>query len=496
MFRGTLRLLKMLAQVHAKDPVLDVLSFLGFRFILSIGLLVACGCDENVGAHSLARVNHGSTPNPYTASVTASKTSKRTGLSMATIQINNAAGLQIALRTVRGGDTLLLAPGNYSNVSISRLNFSTPVTIMSANARDLAHIDQLTVTGSSGFNFKAIDFGRGLNPNEPSWIKLVAVNTSHDIKFDGVKVHGSLDGNPTNDGGGLSFRAAYNVSVINSTFEELSTAASSYESRSVTFAANQFLHLRSDGIQVAATSNITIDRNNFHDFTPVAGDHPDAIQFFTQGTTIASQNIRISNNTMSQGSGAGFQSIFLRDELGTLPYQNVLIENNTSTHDAAYNGIGVTGGRNVTIRGNSITSTPGDGIDHWIRVEKVVGGVVQNNLSDRIINTGNEGVSFDNNRLTSGVPPVKSKPLVQDTHTIKGEAAAKIVDISGILVEAPQHGAIAPSVFETPAAVKSFAATDHIFGSSAFVGGSNGYGAVSAAIHNQLSTLVHDSVIL
>ncbi len=353
---------------------------------------------------------------------------------MPIIRVKNAAALTNALRTVRGGDTILLAPGDYDTVYLSRLNFSTPVTIASANSSNLAHIDQLTVANSSGLNFRSIDFGRGLNDGEPGWIKLVAVNNSQNVTFNSVRVHGSLDGDPTNDGGGLSFRGVTNVSVNNSTFTQLSTAASSYESRGVTIAGNQFTNLRTDGIQVAATTDITIDRNTFRDFTPVAGDHPDAIQFFTQGTTVASQNIRITNNVMNQGDGAGFQSIFLRDELGTLPYQNVLIENNASAHDSAYNGIGVGGANNVTIRGNSITSKPGDGIDHWIRVENVTNGRVENNVSDQIITKNNTGVIFTNNTSTAGAPLSKTSSPAPEAGGIADQGGKAAIDPTGILV--------------------------------------------------------------
>ncbi len=255
------------------------------------------------------------------------------------------------------------------------------------------------MTDSSHIKFHGLEIGRPLLTGEPEHTRYAYVKNGSYITFSSVFFRGSMDGNSANDGYGLWVANGKFVTVQNSRFEQLARGVVFADSTDLNLRGNSFQNLRSDGADFASVQRVTIDSNTFRNFNPVGLDHPDAIQFWTSGTTKASSDIVISNNQIFQGTGGGIQGIFLRDEVGTLPYQNVKILNNLAYVKDFYNGIAVLGGNNVEISGNSVLSPTGDDKKFNIRVEKVVGGVVRNNVADVLINVNNTALTLASNKF-------------------------------------------------------------------------------------------------
>src|SRR3546814_7621840 len=83
--------------------------------------------------------------------------------------------------------------------------------------------------------------------------------------------------------------------------------------------------MRSDGFNFVQVQDVKVIGNSLKDFSPVSGDHADAIQFWTTGSTVASKNIEISNNLITGKSGGQMQGIFITDQSGgKLPYPNLV----------------------------------------------------------------------------------------------------------------------------------------------------------------------------
>ena len=110
-------------------------------------------------------------------------------------------------------------------------------------------------------------------------------------------------------------------------------------------------------IRGGGTSNITIAHNTFTNQHVNSSDteHPDAIQFWTSGFNYSSSNITIDDNTITRGAGSAVQGIFMRDEVGNIPYQNVQIEGNEIIGEN-FNGLVVSGVNGGLISGNVVTS--------------------------------------------------------------------------------------------------------------------------------------------
>lgn len=288
--------------------------------------------------------------------------------------IASTAELLIALGKAKGGEVLTLAPGTYSGVNI-RDAHKVPAVVITGKG---AVLPGLKVDKSSGLIFRRLEFFVP-SPGQFAYF----VNSSSNITFDDLSVHGPLDGSPQGKASGISILKSSNIKVLNSEFQQLRRGVGVGSSQDIVISGNHFHDLQTDGIMAAEVTNIQILKNNFSSFFPVDGDHPDAIQFLTAGTSQSSRNILIADNTAARGSGSGVQGIFMRDEKKMYPYENVRILNNLLI-GTGYNGIAVAGGKNIEIAGNELLSYEGKTNLNWILVRRADGVVVRNNKALKI----------------------------------------------------------------------------------------------------------------
>lgn len=351
-----------------------------------------------------------------------------------TLNVSSRAGLIDAIARAQNGDRIILAPGNYGAIDIRGKSWSTDVMLMAASTANPARIDALTVNAVSHLSIKSLHIGRPLNPGEPNYGIFGNFRSVSSVTLDDVFVHGSMDNNPVNDGNGLNFVDSRNVTIKACRFEQLGRGLSASGSTDIVFNNNVFRAMRTDGMNFANVQRVTIDGNKFSDFFVGVGDHPDAIQFWTAGTKQASSNIIIRNNQIFQGRGAGTQGIFLTDQIGTLPYQNVRIENNLLYVYDGYNGIMVGNGRGIEIIGNSVLSESRDNQKYWIRLDRVEGVTLRNNVADSFVNQNNKSMTMDNNVFLDARPSVAGR--IRDLQALAEATAAGLV-IPGVGYQPP-----------------------------------------------------------
>jgi Ca2+-binding RTX toxin-like protein len=316
---------------------------------------------------------------------------------MASITVTNQTELTAAIAAAQSGDTIYLAPGNYAEIRFKNKTYAGSVTITSLDPANPAHVDKITVTSSNGLSFKNLDVGYTLAEGEPLFATYAYVTKSSRISFDSMSFHGSLDNYPGNDGNGLIVQESDQIRVINSTFQQLGRGAQFGSTTRIELINNVFHDMRSDGADFAQVQHVRVIGNRFYDFYPEGADHPDAIQFFTSGTTASSSDILIRDNEIFQGNGRGIQGIFLRNGSGSYPFIDVKIINNLIYVVDSSNGLAVLNGRNVTVEGNTVLSPDNNRYTNFIRLDDVIGGKVANNVSDAISDTRNSGVTFTNN---------------------------------------------------------------------------------------------------
>lgn len=314
-----------------------------------------------------------------------------------THNVTSAETLAAAIARADDGDRIILATGDYGNVDIRGRQWASNVTLESASADKPARIETLTVNATSHLVIKAVEIGRARRADEPDYVVFAMFRGVSDVTLDTVFIRGSMDDNSLNDGNGANFIGCRNIMIRSSRFEQLGRGLQMSGSTDLMLKDNVFRAMRTDGMNFANVQRVTIEGNRFSDFFVGKGDHPDAIQFWTAGTKQASTDIAIRNNQILQGSGAGTQGIFLTDQVGTLPYERVRIENNLLYVYDGYNGIMVGNGRDVQIIGNSVLSSPGDNEKFWIRLNKVEGAVVRGNIADSFVNQDNKDLDLKDN---------------------------------------------------------------------------------------------------
>lgn len=312
---------------------------------------------------------------------------------MTTFNVSSATELKAALSGAVGGDRIVLADGNYGKVYVTNRAFASAVTIEAATPGTGAHLDGLFVAGTKNLNVVGLDIGRALNAGEPTYTQLSSISNSTNIKLSGVTIHGSLDGNPGNDGAGLTVTGVTGFSVSGSHFEELYRGIVLQKSTNSAIQDNEITMMRSDGIISVANDGLSIEGNHIGEFRPAIGDHADAIQFWNTGQTRGQSNITIKDNVIYQSftsdvAGTGMQGIFISDPL-TYGYKNVLIQNNLLYCNDLYNGIFLNGASGAQIIDNTVVSKANDGKNFWINLMNSDHVSLVHNISDKIIVASN-----------------------------------------------------------------------------------------------------------
>jgi Ca2+-binding RTX toxin-like protein len=306
------------------------------------------------------------------------------------ITVSSTSTLMSALSHAHAGDTIQLKAGEYDGLAMKNLTFSSDVTITSADPLHQAVLTNFNMTNVTGVTFRNVD----LFANGPTGYYDFNVRSSTDVHFDHVTVHGSLDNNSSDDACGILFYGSNDVSITNSTFQQLGKAAQVAVGSKVVLTGNTVHDIGSDGFDFSQVDHVTVSGNNFTSFHPTAGDHADAIQFWTTGTTAPSHDIVVSNNVVTQGNGTGSQGIFIGDSNGALTFQNVTVSGNL-IEGGLYNGIRLNYAQGVNISNNTLISQV-NGLQIRLEIDN----------STNVVSTGNQAIkiitSNDTNLTESG----------------------------------------------------------------------------------------------
>lgn len=246
--------------------------------------------------------------------------------------------------------------------------------------------------------------------------------TFQDVVFEGENIAAEGDARDGLPGGfGLTVRGSSGVSVENSTFHTLARGATFDESTDIVFRGNEVTNIRSDGADFSQVQNVSIENNQFHNFSAPAGptDHRDMIQFWTRGTDAPSENISITGNVFNSGDESWTQSIFMRNEAvdsygagSEMFYQNVTISQNI-IHNAHSHAITVGEAETLDISNNTLIKNVSDGQVSPVYTPAInVNGASNNATIARNIApainaepTSGTGWSVDQNLVTQSTDP-------------------------------------------------------------------------------------------
>jgi hypothetical protein len=349
------------------------------------------------------------------------------GVAQAEVFLVTPDSLTASLEKAAPGSELHLAPGDYGSLRLSG-DYSKggkPITLRSQDPAHPARVSRFAIRGANGLVLSDIVFdyrftkGDDINREKPFQIMESTDITIRNALFDGdLAQSDKVALNGFGAGFGLVVRKAKGVVLENNELRRWSRAMVISESSNIVLRGNNIHALRSDGLDFAAVQHVQIEGNFFHDFarSPTSTDHPDMIQFWTNGTKTPSVDVRIRNNIFNSGAGLWTQSIFMRNEevdtgrQGDAMYYrdfeisgNVII--NAHLHGITMGEVdGVSIHNNTLIRNMHAKGLIGKNAGLWtptIRINKAARNVsIQDNIVAKIIGVEKQpGWTVQNNLL-------------------------------------------------------------------------------------------------
>lgn len=342
-----------------------------------------------------------------------------------TVTVSSAGQLLAAAKAAKAGDTILLAPVNFGDVSLSNIRPAGAITIKSANPNNDAVFRTLNIMNSSNIIIEDIDIKRPLAAGASQDSYAVNVGKATNITFIGIDVSGSMNNNARDDGLGMSLNGSH-ISVIDSTFTQLRTAVAA-AGQDFLFAGNTITQVR-QGMTIRSMTRALIDSNYAADFQADYDkkEHPDVFQVHSGGGADASSELIFRNNVMLPGANGFVGGIYIQSEAylgGRLDqrHENILIENNY--YEGNYrHAITVNNADDVTISNNTVRTGVNVGITPAINLWDVRGALVENNISPMFLESRTRpstGIVYEGNIDT------------WDSKTKKGLDAAQLFSSEG-----------------------------------------------------------------
>jgi hypothetical protein len=318
----------------------------------------------------------------------------------ASFTVGTAEELALALDKAVAGDTIYLKTANYGRVSMYNMKRpgAAPVTLRPATGASPV-FTELYMPGAENFAIYKVTIRGTVHP-------LARINSAKDIRLGGIQFEGATATitDPWDDANGaLHIRSSERVSVTNSRCANLRNCGVVQNSRQVVLADNTNEFIR-EGYNIITTDWILIRRNRFQHFHPnyAAGEHPDAIQFWTSGETRGSTNVLVADNYFGVGGPKAVQGFFMRSEVaerGEVPealHDRVEARNNIY-YGSARNAIYLSSVTRPKVWGNSIFASPNadrnttqrlddsgrtsGGLQPWIHVFNSSDGSVTRNVA-------------------------------------------------------------------------------------------------------------------
>lgn len=164
------------------------------------------------------------------------------------------------LDRARAGDTIRLAPGSYARFEIKDKQWKPAITVEA----DAATMQRVALSKVSGLVWRG-----GTFDGEDTINTAIAAAFSDNITIDGTKLR----------------RYRRNGIIVD-------------RSSDIRLLNNAMTGMGSDGIQIALSRQIVIDRNSCSDFVVTPKAHPDCIQLWSRPTAAPVADVKITNNSI------------------------------------------------------------------------------------------------------------------------------------------------------------------------------------------------------
>lgn len=268
--------------------------------------------------------------------------------------VDGPAGLVAALARAEAGDRLVLAGGAYGDLALAGRQWSSPVSIAAADARDPPRFRSVRLTDVRGLTFDGVVIARG-GAEAPLQARAADLLRTDMIAFRNVEILGSDNADPADDPFGVFVRDSRGFSLVDCKLHDLYRGLAIHDSADWRVADSVFRRMASDGIVGRGAVGAAIEGNLFTDFATdlASGVHPDAVQFWDRGARQATRGLVIARNAVLRGAGGPSQGVFINGENPMLAATGLVIEDNV-IHQSMGQGILVKNVNGAVIRRNTV----------------------------------------------------------------------------------------------------------------------------------------------
>lgn len=276
---------------------------------------------------------------------------------MAVFRVASQAQFETALKSVRGGDSILLGSGTYDKLTLTaKAKFDGKVTIASADPDRPAVVKELFVSGAKNVTFSDIKFD--WDPKQTS-VGPVYIQNSEKITLSGVTVEGQVV-RGYGEGVGIRARSSSDIVIEDSVIKDLKNGANITGIEGLTISGNQLRNMSNDGLILGGLDGAAIVGNDFRDFKSDPKEfHKDAIQVVSSKAIGTTTNLLIEGNTVvnpAQAHGFFFGNNLAKDDHDlTGYYENITIKDNY-LKTAHTHGVTIEHGKNISIVDNTIVA--------------------------------------------------------------------------------------------------------------------------------------------
>lgn len=228
-------------------------------------------------------------------------------------------------------------------------------------------------------------------------LNIAQVRNSKAIRFTCANVHDSSTS-------GLGFYSCQGVVVTASTFSDLRNGIVHDHCDDVLVEGNLFTGMTSDGVTGVGGVRVKVLGNDFRDFNPSPGAHPDAVQLFTTNAKRSSTDIVVRGNRIRRGAGGITQGVFITTNTGfeAFRYARVEVADNL-IEGGMYNGIMASGVDDLTIARNTVQ--PYTDQKSWIRIANCSGVRMDGNAYAQLLLEGVSGLDRRDKETLTAIAP-------------------------------------------------------------------------------------------
>jgi len=297
--------------------------------------------------------------------------------------VSNTSELNSALSQASGGDTIQLRAGDYGDLSLNKLKFSSEVTI-TAHDEEPPTFNTVQVWESENITFDGLDFDFVPTAETMEWNSAFRADWSSNISvtnstFTGGNAVAGIDpdSEPGAQGGngitgfpigvGLIFNNNTGITIENNTISDFTSGVRFSGTDGVAMNYNEIFNVRKVPVGGGDVDNVHMEGNYFHDLTPWKfgglGDHGDFVHFWTRPNQDGpSENLSFVGNFFAEGDGVPVLGIYLDDNTNDIGFSNVLVQDNV-IHNGNAQGLRMEDVVGLRVIDNTFVQSSGDPTD-------------------------------------------------------------------------------------------------------------------------------------